>query len=144
MKNTQNEVVETPVTVETQEKSIGRKIDPTSKRQQLLSKREAAKANGTFKKGRPVIGTSKRQETLAKRQAKIEANGELKRGRPSCPFSKRQLALTDKAAKLANGESIKKGRPKVEKVETVTVEPIAAETTVEVTIEKAVKLKRKK
>ena len=71
MKKAENEVqVETPVTVEAQEvKTIGRKIDPTSKRQQLLSKREAAKASGTFKKGRPVIGTSKRQETLAKRQA---------------------------------------------------------------------------
>jgi hypothetical protein len=143
MKKTQNEVVETPVTVETQV-SIGRKVDPTSKRQQILAKREAAKANGTFKKGRPVVGTSKRQETLAKRKAKIEANGELKRGRPSVAGSKRQLALTAKAAKLANGESIKKGRPKVEKVTAVTVEPIAAETTVEVTVEKAVKLKRKK
>lgn len=144
MKKTQNEVVETPVTVETQEKTIGRKIDPTSKRQQLLSKREAAKANGTLKKGRPIIGTSKRQETLSKRQSKIEANGSLKRGRPSIEGSKRQIALTAKAAKLANGEVIKKGRPKVEKVEAVTVELIAAEATVEVTVEKTVKLKHKK
>ena len=144
MKKTQNEVVETPTTVETQVKSIGRKIDPTSKRQQLLSKREAAKAEGTFKKGRPVIGTSKRQETLAKRKAKIEANGELKRGRPSNETSKRQLALTAKAAKLASGVEVKKGRPKVEKVEVVIAEPIAAEATVEVIVEKAVKLKRKK
>ena len=144
MSKAKNVQSETPTTVETQVSSIGRKVDPTSKRQQLLAKREAAKANGTFKKGRPIIGTSKRQETLAKRKAKIEANGELKRGRPSVAGSKRQLALTAKAAKLANGESIKKGRPKVEKVEAVTVEPIAAETTVEVTIEKAVKLKRKK
>lgn len=144
MKKAKNEVVETPVTVETQEKSIGRKIDPTSKRQQLLAKREAAKAEGTFKKGRPIIGTSKRQETLAKRQSKIEANGSLKRGRPSVEGSKRQIALTAKAAKLANGEVIKKGRPKVEKVEAVIAEPIVAETTVEVTVEKAVKLKRKK
>jgi len=45
---------------------------------------------------------------------------------------------------LANGESIKKGRPKVEKVETVIVEPIVAETTVEVTVEKTAKVKRKK
>ena len=120
MSKAKNVKVETPVTVETQEKSIGRKIDPTSKRQQLLSKREAAKASGTFKKGRPVIGTSKRQETLAKRQAKIEANGELKRGRPSIAGSKRQLALESKAAKLASGIAIKKGRPKVEKVEAVT------------------------
>ena len=144
MKKTQNEVVETPTQVETQEKSIGRKIDPTSKRQQLLAKREAAKAEGTFKKGRPVIGTSKRQETLAKRKAKIEANGSLKRGRPSIESSKRQIALTAKAAKLASGEVIKKGRPKVEKVEAVIAEPIAAEATIEVTVEKAVKLKRKK
>ena len=141
MKKTQNEVVETPTKVETQEKSIGRKIDPTSKRQQLLAKREAAKAEGTFKKGRPVIGTSKRQETLAKRKAKIEANGSLKRGRPSIESSKRQIALTAKAAKLASGEVIKKGRPKVWKVEAVIAEPIVAETTVEVTVEK---VKRKK
>ena len=143
MKNTQNESVETPVTVETQEKSIGRKIDPTSKRQQLLAKREAAKAEGTFKKGRPVIGTSKRQETLAKRQSKIEANGELKRGRPSVAGSKRQLALEAKAAKLASGIEIKKGRPKVEKVETVTTDVVQLEKG-DVTVEKAAKMKRKK
>ena len=135
--------VETPTTVETQEKSIGRKIDPTSKRQQLLAKREAAKASGTFKKGRPVIGTSKRQETLAKRQAKIEANGELKRGRPSVVGSKRQLALESKAAKLASGIAIKKGRPKVEKVEAVTTDVVQLEKG-DVTVEKAAKMKRKK
>jgi len=144
MKKEQNTTLETPVTVETQEKSIGRKIDPTSKRQQLLAKREAAKAEGTFKKGRPIIGTSKRQETLAKRKAKIEANGSLKRGRPSNESSKRQIALTAKAAKLADGIEVKKGRPKVEKVEAVTAEPIAAETTVEVIVEKTAKVKRKK
>lgn len=143
MKKTQNEVVETPVQVETQEKTIGRKIDPTSKRQQLLSKREAAKASGTFKKGRPVIGTSKRQETLSKRQAKIEANGELKRGRPSIVGSKRQIALTAKAAKLASGIAIKKGRPKVEKVEAVTTDVVQLEKG-DVTIEKAAKMKRSK
>ena len=143
MKKTQNEVVETPVQVETQEKSIGRKIDPTSKRQQLLSKREAAKAEGTFKKGRPIIGTSKRQETLAKRKAKIEANGSLKRGRPSVESSKRQIALTAKAAKLASGEVIKKGRPKVEKVEAVTTDVVQLEKG-DITVEKAVKMKRKK
>ena len=143
MKKTQNEVVETPVQVETQEKSIGRKIDPTSKRQQLLAKREAAKAEGTFKKGRPVIGTSKRQETLAKRAAKIEANGELKRGRPSNETSKRQLALTAKAAKLASGVEVKKGRPKVEKVEVVTTDIVTLEKG-DITVEKAAKMKRKK
>ena len=143
MKKTQNEVVETPVQVETQEKSIGRKIDPTSKRQQLLSKREAAKVNGTFKKGRPIIGTSKRQETLAKRKAKIEANGELKRGRPSVESSKRQIALTAKAAKLASGIEIKKGRPKVEKVEVVTTDVVQLEKG-DITVEKAAKMKRKK
>lgn len=132
------------VKVETQVSSIGRKIDLTSKRQQLLAKREAAKASGTFKKGRPVIVTSKRQETLSKRQAKIEANGELKRGRPSIAGSKRQLALESKAAKLASGIAIKKGRTKVEKIEAVIAEPIAAEATVEVTVEKAAKMKRKK
>ena len=143
MKKEQNEVVETPTQVETQEKSIGRKIDPTSKRQQLLAKREAAKAEGTFKKGRPVIGTSKRQETLAKRKAKIEANGSLKRGRPSVESSKRQIALTAKAAKLANGEVIKKGRPKVEKVEAVTTDVVQLEKG-DITVEKAAKMKRKK
>ena len=143
MKKTQNEVVETPVQVETQEKSIGRKIDPTSKRQQLLAKREAAKAEGTFKKGRPIIGTSKRQETLAKRKAKIEANGSLKRGRPSVESSKRQIALTAKAAKLASGEVIKKGRPKVEKVEAVTTDVVQLEKG-DITVEKAAKMKRKK
>ena len=143
MSKAKNKQSETPTTVETQVSSIGRKVDPTSKRQQLLAKREAAKANGTFKKGRPVIGTSKRQETLAKRQAKIEANGELKRGRPSVAGSKRQLALTAKAAKLANGESIKKGRPKVEKVEAVTTDIVTLEKG-DITVEKAAKMKRKK
>jgi hypothetical protein len=143
MKKTQNESVETPTQVETQEKSIGRKIDPTSKRQQLLAKREAAKAEGTFKKGRPIIGTSKRQETLAKRQAKIEANGSLKRGRPSNESSKRQIALTAKAAKLADGIEVKKGRPKVEKVEAVTTDIVTLEKG-DIIVEKAAKMKRKK
>jgi hypothetical protein len=140
MSKAKNTQVETPTTVETQVTSIGRKIDPTSKRQQLLAKREAAKAEGTFKKGRPVIGTSKRQETLAKRQAKIEANGELKRGRPSVAGSKRQLALEAKAAKLASGIAIKKGRPKVEAVTTDVVQLEKGD----VTVEKAAKMKRKK
>jgi hypothetical protein len=140
MKKEQNTTLETPTQVETQEKSIGRKIDPTSKRQQLLAKREAAKAEGTFKKGRPIIGTSKRQETLAKRQSKIEANGSLKRGRPSVAGSKRQLALESKAAKLASGIAIKKGRPKVEAVTTDVVQLEKGD----ITIEKGVKLKRKK
>ena len=141
---TKNTTVETPTQVETQEKSIGRPINLTSKRQQTLAKREAAKANGTFKKGRPIIGTSKRQVTLAKRLIKIEANGELKKGRPLNETSKRQKALTAKAFQLAAGIEVKKGRPKVEKVEAVIAEPIAAEATVEVTVEKAVKAKRKK
>lgn len=140
---TKNTTVETPTQVETQEKSIGRKIDPTSKRQQTLAKREAAKANGTFKKGRPIIGTSKRQETLAKRQLKIEANGSLKKGRPSNKTSKRQLALTAKAAKLAAGIEVKKGRPKVEKVEAVTTDVVILEKG-DIIVEKAVKAKRKK
>lgn len=140
MSKAKNVQVETPTTVETQEKSIGRKIDLTSKRQQLLAKCEAAKASGTFKKGRPVIGTSKRQETLAKRQAKIEANGELKRGRPSIAGSKRQLALESKAAKLASGITIKKGRPKVEAVTTDVVQLEKGD----VTVEKAAKMKRSK
>jgi len=143
MKNTQNTTLETPTTVETQVSSIGRPVNKTSKRQQILAAREAAKANGTFKKGRPIIGTSKRQETLAKRQSKIEANGELKRGRPSVAGSKRQLALTAKAAKLANGIEVKKGRPKVEKVEAVTTDIVTLEKG-DITVEKAAKMKRKK
>lgn len=141
---TKNTTVETPTTVETQEKTIGRPINSTSKRQQTLAKREAAKANGTFKKGRPIIGTSKRQVTLAKRLIKIEIHGCLKKGRPLNETSKRQKALTAKAFQLAAGIEVKKGRPKVEKVEAVIAEPIAAEATVEVIVEKAVKAKRKK
>ena len=141
---TKNTTVETPTTVETQEKTIGRPINSTSKRQQTLAKREAAKANGTFKKGRPIIGTSKRQVTLAKRLIKIEIHGCLKKGRPLNETSKRQKALTAKAFQLAAGIEVKKGRPKVEKVEAMIAEPIAAEATVEVIVEKAVKAKRKK
>ena len=141
---TKNTTVETPTTVETQEKTIGRPINSSSKRQQTLAKREAAKANGTFKKGRPIIRTSKRQETLTKRQIKIEIHGCLKKGRPLNETSKRQKALTAKAFQLAAGIEVKKGRPKVEKVEAVIAEPIAAEATVEVIVEKAVKAKRKK
>ena len=143
MTKTKNSQSETPTQVETQVKSIGRKIDPTSKRQIELAKREAAKANGTFKKGRPIIGTSKRQETLSKRQSKIEAHGSLKKGRPSNETSKRQIALTAKAAKLASGIEIKKGRPKVEKVEAVSTDIVELEKG-EVIVEKAVKAKRKK
>ena len=135
--------VETPTQVETQIKYVGRKIDPTSKRQIELAKKAEAKANGTFKKGRPIIGTSKRQETLAKRQSKIEAHGSLKKGRPSNETSKRQIALTAKAAKLAEGIEVKRGRPKVEKVEAVTTDIVELEKG-EVIVEKAVKAKRKK
>jgi len=131
--------LETPTTVETQ-KVKGRPVNESSKRQQILAAREAAKANGTFRKGRPIVGTSKRQEVLAKRQAKIEANGSLKRGRPSVAGSKRQLALEAKAAKLASGIAIKKGRPKVEAVTTDVVQLEKGD----VTVEKAAKMKRKK
>jgi len=127
MKNTQNELVETPTTVETQNvevKVLGRPSDPTSKRQQILAKREAAKAEGTFRKGRPIVGTSKRQEVLAQRKAKIEMNGELRRGRPSVETSERQLKLKAKADKLASGIEIKRGRPKAE---TVSVEVLTSD-----------------
>jgi hypothetical protein len=130
MKNTHNEAVETPTTVETQNvevKVLGRPSDPTSKRQQILAKREAAKAEGTFRKGRPIVGTSKRQEVLAQRKAKIEMNGELRRGRPSVETSERQLKLKAKADKLASGIEIKRGRPKAEKVETVSVEVLTSD-----------------
>ena len=140
---TKNTTVETPTTVETQEKTIGRPINSTSKRQQTLTKREAAKANGTFKKGRPIIGTSKRQETLTKRQIKIEIHGCLKKGRPLNETSKRQKALTVKAFQLAAGIEVKKGRPKVEKVEAVTTDIVILEKG-DIIVEKAAKMKRKK
>jgi len=78
----ENEVKETPAQVEVQVKVRGRKINASSKRQQVLAKREAAKASGTFKKGRPTVASSKRQQVLASRMEKIASGISVKRGRP--------------------------------------------------------------
>jgi len=113
MKKTEKQVVETPVTVETQVKQLGRPADPTSKRQVLIKEREERRQSGALKKGRPVVETSKRQELLKVRAVKIEAEGSLKKGRPVIGTSKRQELLKARAEKVAAGISLKKGRPKV-------------------------------
>ena len=124
-------VVAEVVTVET--KKLGRPSNPNSVRQAILAKREAAKAAGTFKKGRPVVKGSKRQEVLAARAEKIANGGTLKKGRPTVEGSKRQLVLAERAAKLAAGIEIKKGRPKFVVVETeVKAEDIKIETGAEI------------
>jgi hypothetical protein len=74
---------------------LGRPVDPTSKRQQLL-----ATAPGK-KTGRPINPNSARQQRLIAQAERAAVNGgAVKRGRPVNPNSARQIALREAAAKL--------------------------------------------
>jgi len=95
------------VVVET--KQLGRKVDPTSARQQRIAELEAKKASGELRKGRPVVSDSARQLRLKELEAK-RANGDCKRGRPVETDSARQKRLAEIEAKRAAG-LLQKGRP---------------------------------
>ena len=95
MKKTEKQVVETPVTVETQVKQLGRPADPTSKRQVLIKEREERRQSGALKKGRPVVETSKRQELLKARAEKVAAGISLKKGRPKVTTTLAEVPVTD-------------------------------------------------
>lgn len=96
-------VVKTPVakkveTVESPKAAPGRPTNPTSRRQQELKEREAKRAAGLIKKGRPVLSGSNRQLVLQARSEKLANGGELKKGRPVNPLSSRQMRLNKKQA----------------------------------------------
>jgi hypothetical protein len=80
----------------TTQPQLGRPVNPNSVRQQRIQELNEKKANGTCKRGRPIVAESKRQEVLKAREAKVAAGGELKRGRPIVADSKRQIELAKK------------------------------------------------
>jgi predicted RNA-binding protein with TRAM domain len=104
------------VEVTNTEVKLGRPVNESSRRQQILKLREAKKQNGEFKLGRPVKEGSTRQLRLQELANKA-ANGELKRGRPVKEGSARQLRLQELESKKSSGIEIKRGRPKMDKVE---------------------------
>lgn len=72
MSQEQTNTATAPVAV----KAPGRPIVPGSKRQQILADKEARRAAGTLKKGRPVSETSKAAErrALAAKKEKLGVN----------------------------------------------------------------------
>ena len=64
-------------------KARGRKINPTSARQQRLATRAMLLENGPIQKGRKPNLTSARQQRLAAWEAKKAAGEVIKRGRPA-------------------------------------------------------------
>jgi len=90
-------------------KALGRPSNPESARQKKIVAREAKRANGELKRGRPSVAGSKRQAVLAARAAKIAAGGTLSKGRPVNMNSKRQQALAAKAAAAAATASAETG-----------------------------------
>jgi hypothetical protein len=64
-------------------KARGRKINPTSVRQQRLATRAMLLENGPIQKGRKPNPTSDRQQRLAAWEAKKAAGEVIKRGRPA-------------------------------------------------------------
>ena len=100
-------------------KALGRPANPESARQKKIADREAKRANGELKRGRPAVAGSKRQAVLAARAEKIAAGTTLSKGRPVNPNSRRQQALAAQAegrrlaaldGKTVTGEA-KRGRP---------------------------------
>lgn len=77
-------------------KALGRPSNPDSARQKKIADREAKRAAGELKRGRPVMAESKRQAVLAVRAEKVANGGTLKKGRPVNMNSKRQQALATK------------------------------------------------
>ena len=67
-----------------------------SARQQRIKELNEKRANGTCKRGRPVVEGSERQQRLQKREEKVKNGVELKRGRPVNPNSERQIKLAKK------------------------------------------------
>jgi ribosomal protein S18 len=63
-------------------KARGRKIDPSSARQQKLAARAILLETGAIQKGRKINPTSARQQRLLALEAKRAAGLEVKRGRP--------------------------------------------------------------
>lgn len=81
---------------------LGRPVDPNSARQQKIREREAKRASGELKRGRPTVAGSKRQAVLAARAEKLANGGTLKKGRPVDPNSKRQQELAKKSVGTEN------------------------------------------
>ena len=65
-----------------EEKTRGRKINPTSARQQRLAARALLLETGKIQKGRKPNPTSARQQKLAAWEARKAAGEVIKRGRP--------------------------------------------------------------
>ena len=95
-------VVETNEIVNEVKVILGRPVNPNSARQQKIMVREAKRASGELKRGRPTVAGSKRQAVLAARAEKVANGGTLKKGRPINPNSKRQLELAKKTAGAEN------------------------------------------
>ena len=102
-------------------KALGRPSNPDSARQKKIADRDAKRAAGELKRGRPSVAGSKRQAVLAARAEKVAAGGTLSKGRPVNVNSRRQQALAAQAegrrlaaldgkAVTTNGEA-KQGRP---------------------------------
>lgn len=85
---------EASVTV-TEKKSPGRPADPV--KAALKHEKEAMRAAGLIKKGRPAVDGSKRQQRLAEREAKLAA-GILKKGRPKYTEEQKAAAAAARAA----------------------------------------------
>jgi hypothetical protein len=97
-KVTEAKSVETTIT-----KTLGRPSNPESARQKRIAEREAKRAAGELKRGRPAVTGSKRQAVLAARAEKVANGGTLSKGRPVNPNSKRQMML---AAKVQAPETV--------------------------------------
>jgi len=118
-------------------KVLGRPSNPDSARQKKIADREAKRAAGELKRGRPAVAGSKRQAVLAARAEKVAAGGTLSKGRPVNPNSKRQQELAAKTegrrlvaldGKTVAGEA-KKGRPSRNSQSTAHAEVVSVEAT---------------
>jgi len=86
-------------------KVLGRPSNPESARQKKIADREAKRAAGELKRGRPMVEGSKRQAVLAARAEKVATGGTLSKGRPVNPNSKRQQALAAKTVEYVGTEN---------------------------------------
>ena len=104
-------------------KALGRPANPESARQKKIADREAKRAAGELKRGRPAVAGSKRQAVLAARAEKVAAGGTLSKGRPVNVNSKRQQALAAKTS----GAEVKRGRPSRNSESTAHAEVVSTE-----------------
>lgn len=104
-------------------KALGRPSNPESARQKKIADREAKRAAGELKRGRPAVAGSKRQAVLAARAEKVAAGGTLSKGRPVNVNSKRQQALAAKTS----GAEVKRGRPSCNSESTAHAEVASTE-----------------